>query len=295
MSFYKSFSNVCVLIGAYSLFNVSHDLYSGYSKYYTRPHKELKDLYGPGYVLIIGATDSLGLAYAHEFASKGHNLLLLSRNELELIEKKEEMEKLYKIKIETIAFDLTNDEKAYDNLAEELEKYEVSMLVNNAVIFNEKNCGNLTFDEIKNLIIGNCLSPLLLSKIFWTKFKGKKTESAIINIGSQYADRKATDQCDVYFASKNFNNIFSKSLSAQILKPKIEFITIFPGMLRNESLRKFMKENEGFVEGLMKEDPNYFAKQTVGCLGYDGEIYGSQRQAFMHYLFKNIVNPFYEF
>ena len=292
--YYKSFSNICVLIGAYSLFNVSRDLYSGYSKYYTRPPKNLKDLYGPGYVLITGATDGLGLAYAHEFASKGHDLLLLSRNSSKLDEKKQEFEKLYQIKVKTIVFDVTKDGKGYEDLAGELEKYQVSMLVNNAAIFNEKNLVDLSFDEIQSLIVGNCLSPLLFSKILWTKFSKKSCEGAIVNIGSQYTERKASKICDVYFASKNFSNICGKSLSAQTSKPKIHFVTILPGMIRTEMLRRFMKEKEVFLEGLMIEDPGYLAKQTVGCLGYEDEIYGSQRQAFMHYLYKNIVNRFFE-
>jgi len=292
----KTVSNLSVLIGAYSLSRVSYDLASGYLKYYHHPSKNLKSIYGPGSILITGSSEGLGLAYATEFAAQGHDLILLARNPKNLQEKKELLEKTYNVKVETIVFDLSNsDLMKYEELKEKLKGLDVAMLVNNAAYYNEKNLSKLGFREINDLIICNCLSGLLLSKILHGSFKNKAEKSAVINIGSQYADRRLASTSNVYFSSKAFVNTVSRSINSQFFKPKIDTVTILPGLIRTSMFKKFYTEKEGFLDGLLIEEPRYLAKQTVRRLGYgENEIYGSQRQAFMNYLLKYVIGRFYE-
>lgn len=294
MKLLGSLSNLCVLIGAYSLVNTSYDLYNGFYKYYQRPVQDLKKLYGDGYAIITGATDGLGKSLSNQLALLGHNLIIISRNKEKLLQRKEELEK-FNIKVEICPFDLSTTEmQDYKTLADFLSNFEISLLVNNAAGFSEKNTSELSFKEIKDLIASNCLSSLLLTRTLWPQLKSKPKKSGIITIGSQYVQRRKADSSNVYFATKYFTNIFNKTFSSQILKPKINLSIIYPGLIRTEMFQRFLGRAETFQEGLLIEDPNYLAKQSLKCVGYEREIFGSERHAFMHYLMKYIGNRFSE-
>ena len=387
---FRNFSKVCVLIGAYTLFSTSYDLSHAYYKYYQRVPRPLSSLYGPGPVLITGATSGLGLSYAHAFAAKGHDIILLARNNEKLKEIKENLEKTFPFtKIHLISLDLSSlDIAEYEKLVKELGEYDISILVNNAACFSKKNCGSFDVNEIKELIACNCLAPVIFTKIM--KEKSRKLgvfkineknieihdiiekidvmeenikptteivenrenpeislispentlnpltppppietfekpaisheislispetpsnppietsekheiplishiphENAVINIGSASVDIEAFSTSDIYFSTKSYMNSFSRTQSLQISKPKTHIYTIFPGLLRTSMYQKFAGVYESFIDGLLLENTDYFTKQTVRCLGYEEEIYGSERQAFMHYAFKYLLN-----
>ena len=62
------------------------------------------------FTLITGGGSGLGYELAKLFAADGHNLVLVGREAEKLDTAKKELGKLYSIKIETIAADLTNAE-----------------------------------------------------------------------------------------------------------------------------------------------------------------------------------------
>lgn len=293
-SLLRSFSKVCVLIGAYSCLNASHDLYLGYYKYYQQQMKDFKNKYGNGYIIITGGTEGLGKSYAEELASLGYDLIIISRNSEKLSKIKEELMKK-NVNIETIPFDFSSlDTDLYEKLGAELSKYKICSVINNAAAFSTKKTGDFSYDELKNLISVNCLGSVLLNKTLWTQLNKKNEESAIINIGSQYVDRRSANRSQIYFSTKYFTNIYSQTLAKQIFKPKIHVSTVYPGLIRTKMFKQFHQQEETFFEGLLIENPDYLAKQSLRCVGYENDIYGSQRQAFMHYLLKYIVNRFYE-
>ena len=295
-AFLKSTHNLCVFLGAYTLCRVSYDLFSGYIKYYQNPPKSLKSLYGSGRILITGGTDGLGLAFANEFASQGHDLIILARNQDKLRDRKEQIERDHNVKVETISFDLcTSDLTKYESLREKLKEFEISIFLNNAAMFNVTHFGSHSFKEIKDLIVFNCLNGLFINKILTEDLRKRNQKSAIINIGSQYVDRRTAPFATLYFATKAFNNTAARSISSQFFTPKVDVITIFPGLMRTEMYRRFSKGDESFVDGLLIEDPKYFAKQSGRCLGYgEKEIFGSQRHAFSFYVCKYILGRFYD-
>ncbi len=49
-------------------------------KHGLRPSKDLRTRYGGGWAVITGASDGIGAAYAHEFAKRGFNIVLIARN-----------------------------------------------------------------------------------------------------------------------------------------------------------------------------------------------------------------------
>ncbi|VDM78793.1 unnamed protein product [Strongylus vulgaris] len=84
-------------------------------------------------LVITGATDGIGKAYAFELAKKGFNIFLVSRTQSKLDEvQKEIREKYSKVDVKTFAFDFCNGSvEAYKPLREALNGVEVGVLINN--------------------------------------------------------------------------------------------------------------------------------------------------------------------
>ena len=88
------------------------------------------------WALITGASSGLGLDFSDILAKRGMNLVVVARREDRLLELKEKLERLYRIKnikVEVIAADLSAV-SASKNLADEIDKREIQIevLINNA-------------------------------------------------------------------------------------------------------------------------------------------------------------------
>lgn len=92
------------------------------------------------YTLITGATGGIGLAFAKVFAVRGHDLILVARNEDRLKKIKRILTSTYGIRVQTISADL-----AKEHAPKELYHYvksqgwRVDILINN-VGFGDHNC-----------------------------------------------------------------------------------------------------------------------------------------------------------
>ena len=73
-------------IGVYrfakSLYSASASVY----KYMMSSRHDLKERYGGGWAVVVGATGSIGRVFAHELAREGFNVVVIARNESRLDE-----------------------------------------------------------------------------------------------------------------------------------------------------------------------------------------------------------------
>ena len=84
-----------------------------------------------GYVLITGATKGIGKAFAKRLAGENKNLILVARSEDLLKELKESLELKFNIDIVTFRINLSKLDEI-NSLIENIDGYEIDMLINNA-------------------------------------------------------------------------------------------------------------------------------------------------------------------
>ncbi|CAG2181025.1 unnamed protein product, partial [Oppiella nova] len=106
------------------------------------------------WAVVTGCTDGIGLEYARQLASKGYNLLLISRNPNKLAKVGHEIESTYRCRcrVLTIDFSLTDIYDAIEKEFKRLEEMdeEIHVLVNNVSICYPKERPEY-FTEIPNL------------------------------------------------------------------------------------------------------------------------------------------------
>ncbi len=97
--------------GAYSIFlKPAFNLGAGVYNHWFRPRLDFKKRYAGdhSWVVITGATNGLGEAYASEFAQEGFNLILLGRSQKNLETTQANLKKKYPyVLIESRLFDLS--------------------------------------------------------------------------------------------------------------------------------------------------------------------------------------------
>ena len=130
------------------------------------------------FVLITGATRGIGYALTKIFAKNGYGLVLVSSNEKNLRNIKEEMEQQFSVPVYSFMQDLTKigtAKELYDKIEE--TRIPISILINNAGfgLVGETQKIDLLQDEAMMII--NLLNPVELSKLFLPKMyvsgKGK--------------------------------------------------------------------------------------------------------------------------
>lgn len=177
-------------------------------------------------VLITGASSGIGRDLARVLASKGYNLVLVARNQEQLEKLAEELREKNKIKVETIAMDLS----VVENCKELHKKVkDVDILINNAGF---GDCGNFTktsLDKEINMINTNITAYHILMKLYLIDMKAKG-EGKILNVAS-IAGFMPGPLMATYYATKAYIVRISESVREELKKEKskVQISILCPG------------------------------------------------------------------
>lgn len=180
-------------------------------------------------VIITGGTKGIGWAIAERCAQEGCNLVLCSRTEADLAERKLQLEKLNpKIKVHTSVVDM-RDSKAVKTFGDYcLETIDsIDVLINNAGMFIPGSIHEEEEGALEQMIETNLYSAYHLTrKLVPVMMKQKK--GTIINMAS-IASFMAYPNGGSYSISKFALRGFSKVLREELKEHGIKVTTIMPG------------------------------------------------------------------
>ena len=235
-----------------------------------RARLDLKERYGRGtYALVTGGSDGIGKGIAEALAAEGFNLIIAARTEDKLIKVAKELEsKFTGVVVKHIVFDFSKNISVEDyklNFGDVIEKYNISILVNNVGTSVPAFYGKISLDDIRRVISMNTFPQVILSKLLIEKMLLKETRSAIINLSSSAAN-VAMKTFGLYSATKAFNDFLSRGM-AEELQHKIDIMVVKP--LGVESPLSKMKAN-----GITCISPIQCANGILDCLGYEKETEG---------------------
>lgn len=250
-------------IGGFVILNFVWNFFAGVYARLLRPGKNLKAKYGK-WAIVTGATDGIGKAMAFEFARKGLNVVIISRNQGRLDECKSEIQAKYpKQEVRTCSIDFSNfDEKARAVVAKLISDIEVGVLVNNVGIsypycqyFHE-----LEDERVAQLMSLNVDSTTWMTRLVLPQMVERKRGS-IVNIGSA-AGVGAAPLLAEYGAAKSYVTTLSKALNTEYASTGIHCqcqVALFVAT----KLAKIRKAS------LFVASPEGYARAAVAAIGYE--------------------------
>jgi short-subunit dehydrogenase len=185
-----------------------------------------------GAALITGASTGIGAVYADRLAKRGHDLILVARDEARLNALAERLRAEAGVKVEVIKADLTNKadlEQVERRLASDAA---ITMLVNNAGVAGATDFVGSDPDAFDKMIQLNVIAVTRLAAAAARNFAPRDT-GAIINLASVVGLMPELNM-PVYGATKAFVTYLTQGLRVQFGASAMRLQAVLPGATRTE-------------------------------------------------------------
>lgn len=201
---------------------------------FIRPAADLKryGAKGGAWALVTGASDGIGKGFAFECASKGFNVILMSRTKDKLDTIGEEIEKSFDVATKIVAIDASTPDAAL-KVFQQVQDMDIRLLVNNVgvqsslpTVLAEQSEEDIKRTIDVNVFFTTHLTSLLIPILKKNAIKSKG-KSAIINLSSVLSF-VPSPMLSVYAASKAYNDQFSRCMSSELAGEGIDVLSVTP-------------------------------------------------------------------
>lgn len=198
--------------------------------------------------LITGASSGIGLELAKIFASKGINLIIASRNIIELAHLGTELSQKHKIYVEEIEIDLSRPgaaKKLYDEVKS--LNFEIEYLINNAGFGDYGLFYESDWDKQERMINLNMLALTHLTRLFLPEMVKRKS-GKIMNVASTAAFQPGP-LMSVYYASKSYVLFFSEAIANELEGTGVTVTALCPGPTKSGFQKTANVEHSKSLDG----------------------------------------------
>ncbi|MGK9125899.1 SDR family oxidoreductase [Olivibacter sp. SA151] len=216
------------------------------------------------YALITGGTSGIGLELAKLFAENDYNLVLVARNEQELVQTAEELRTNGR-EVITVVADFFNPDAPF-SVYEEVKAYgiDIDVLINNA---GQGVYGKFIETELQrelDIIHLNISACVVLSK-FFIKDMVQRGYGKILNLSSIAGKIPGPYQA-VYHGTKAFIHFFSEAIRSELKDTGVTVTSLLPGATDTDFFRKADMEESKIVQEQELADPAFVAKKGYEAL-----------------------------
>jgi short-subunit dehydrogenase len=180
--------------------------------------------------LVTGATSGIGAAYAKLLAKEKYDLVLVARDLTRLNAYAKELNKTYKIKVETLQADLTKPAqlaKVEKRLSSKTKPIEV--LINNAGFGIKQSFADSEIKKEQELLDVLVTAPMRLTHAALPQML-KRDSGVIVNVSSVASWIAG----GTYSAAKSYLTVFSEYLNTELKRTNIKVSALCPGFTRTE-------------------------------------------------------------
>ena len=226
------------------------------------------------YALVTGATAGIGLEFSRQLAERGHDLVLVARNEEGLAAVAAELRAAYAVQVEILAADLIVPEQCALVEARLADRGRpVDLLVNNAGFGLKGRFGDNSIEDEQAMLDVLVTSVLRLSHAALGPM-AERGRGGIINVSSVAAWLPR----GTYSAAKAYVNLFSEWAHNEYKPHGVTVMSLCPGFTKTEFHQR-MKVKRG--DGFMWLEAEFLVKKALS--DYDkGRVYsvpGAQYKA----------------
>ena len=198
-------------------------------------------------VLVTGSSKGIGKAIAIEFAKKGSNVVICSRNQKELEDAKQDIEE-FDVKVLAVKTDLREEEQVKNLIDKTLEEFNgIDVLINNAGIGYFEEIVNLDTEKFDDVMNTNFRAVFLVCK-HSLKNMYEKGNGHIVNISS-LAGKNPSGNGSAYSSSKAALNMFTECLFLEAREKGVKVSYVMPGSVNTG----FSSRHNHNVENILKD------------------------------------------
>lgn len=183
-------------------------------------------------VLVTGASTGIGAVYADRFAKRGHDLVLVARNQSRLNDVAARLRADYGVAVDILNADLTQSADLARVEARLRDNASIGVLVNNAGTTIPGGFVDQTPDAIEKLIALNTTAPARMAAAVAPRF-AREGQGAIINISSVVGFAPELG-LSVYGATKAFLSYLSHGLQLELGPKGVYVQAVLPAATRTE-------------------------------------------------------------
>ncbi|MBV4467758.1 SDR family NAD(P)-dependent oxidoreductase [Pseudomonas siliginis] len=183
-------------------------------------------------VLITGASTGIGAVYAARFAQRGHDLVLVARDQSRLDALAAGLRAEHNVNVEVLQADLTRLSDLQTVEARLRDDARIGILVNNAGAAQSGTFIEQSTDSVAQLVALNTTALVRLASAIAPRL-AKAGDGAIINIGSVVGLAPEFGM-SVYGATKAFVLFLSQGLSLELSPQGVYVQAVLPAATRTE-------------------------------------------------------------
>lgn len=216
--------------------------------------------------LITGASSGIGKEFAQIHAQRGGDVIVVARRVEKLEQLKTELESAFKVKVMTIATDLTRAE-APKEIYTQLKEADITVdyLINNAGFGGHGKFHEREWEQDLAMINLNIVTLSALTRLFLPDMVSRD-RGKILNVSSTASLVPGPLQA-VYYATKAYVTSFSNAIAEELHDTNITVTALLPGATETEFAQ---------TSGMDKTD--LFSKaasaHSVALDGYNGMLKG---------------------
>lgn len=240
-----------------------------------KEQNRLKNKYGD-WALVTGATSGIGLELTKQLATAGFNIIINARNEASLIQLRNQLESMYKIKAVVVAADLST-EHGTEMLIDISKNYKVGLFIMCAGFGSSGLFLNSNIDDEINMLRLNCEAVLKLTYYFAKLFASHKKGGIVLM--SSIVAYQGVPYAAHYAATKAYVQSLAEALAIELKPNGVDVLTVAPGPVKgNFETRANMKMSLGMEANQVavpilkalgrKKDvwPGFLSKLLIGSL-----------------------------
>lgn len=183
-------------------------------------------------VLITGASTGIGAVYADRFAQRGHDLVLVARDQARLEALATRLRREHDVAVDVIAADLTQAGDLSSVESRLRDDARIGILVNNAGAALSGQFIDQSTDKVAQLVALNTTALVRLASAIAPRLV-KAGDGAIINIGSVVGLAPEFGMT-VYGATKAFVLFLSQGMSLELSPQGVYVQAVLPAATRTE-------------------------------------------------------------
>ncbi|XP_076357229.1 very-long-chain 3-oxoacyl-CoA reductase-like [Tachypleus tridentatus] len=221
------------------------------------------------WAVITGGTEGIGRSYAEELATRGLNIVLISRNVEKLESAANNLEKRHKIKTKTLSVDFTGGSEIYDEIQLALEGLEIGVLVNNVgMSFVYAEYFHLipnAMETIERMIRVNVIACTKMMRMILPQMEERKC-GVIVNVSSLLGIYPIP-LLSVYSACKLYVDYLSRATQLEYNKKGVIIQCVMPAFVATQ-MSKIRRVSFDVPT------PDDYVKWAIRTIGLETRTYG---------------------